>query len=377
MFPPLMSTFLHTLPLLLMTALGSSWKNAPHTRKYFYAGGHYADDGTGNHIFKDQVYVEQLTPLNGPTKPYPVVFIHGQAQSGTNWLNKPDGNLGWASYFISHGYECFIIDQAFRARSAWFPGNGSMATYSAEMIQQRFTVPKKYGLWPQAALHTQWPGKGLMGDEIFDAYYASNIQFLKDEAYEQLAVQAAGAALLDRIGCPTILLAHSQGGMMPWLIADVRPQLVRAIVALEPKGPPFQEAVFSNMSTRKYGLTDIPLTYDPQVVDPVIDLVKTVILSNSPNASTCILQADSPPPRQLISLKEIPVLVLTAEASYHSMYDWCFVKYLQQAGVKTDHLDLGKIGIHGNGHLVFMEKNSDQVAAEVRRWIEAHRKLTR
>jgi len=66
-----------------MTALGSSWKNAPHTRKYFYAGGHYADDGTGNHIFKDQVYVEQLTPLNGPTKPHPIVFIHGQAQSGT------------------------------------------------------------------------------------------------------------------------------------------------------------------------------------------------------------------------------------------------------------------------------------------------------
>jgi hypothetical protein len=32
---------------------------------------------------------------------------------------------------------------------------------------------------------------------------------------------------------------------------------------IEPTGPPFQDAVFSNSSTRAYGLTDIPLTYSP------------------------------------------------------------------------------------------------------------------
>lgn len=159
---------------------------------------------------------------------------------------------------------------------------------------------------------------------------------------------------------------------MPWLIADVRPQLVRCIVALEPKGPPFQEAVFSNLSARAYGLTDAPLTYDPPVSDPMIDLVKVIIPSPSPEASACILQAEDPPPRQLIRLRQIPVLVLTAEASYHAVYDWCTVEYLRQAGVKTDHLELGKVGIHGNGHLMFLEKNSDQVAGEVRRWMEAN-----
>ncbi|OCK81654.1 alpha/beta-hydrolase [Lepidopterella palustris CBS 459.81] len=354
-------------------------QETPCTRKYFYTGGHYADDGTGNHIFKDQMYVEQLTPLHtGPRKPYPIVFIHGQAQTGTNWLNKPDGNPGWASYFLLMGYECFIVDQTHRARSAWCPTNSAMtthcgmATYSAEVIQQRFTAPQRYDLWPQASLHTQWPGEGVMGDKVFDAYYSSNVQFLKDETYTQLAVQDAGAALLDRIGRPVILIAHSQGAMMPWLIADVRPQLVRCIVALEPKGPPFQEAVFSNLSARAYGLTDAPLTYDPPVSDPMIDLVKVIIPSPSPEASACILQAEDPPPRQLIRLRQIPVLVLTAEASYHAVYDWCTVEYLRQAGVKTDHLELGKVGIHGNGHLMFLEKNSDQVAGEVRRWMEAN-----
>jgi hypothetical protein len=52
------------------------------------------------------------------------------------------------------------------------------------------------------------------------------------------------------------------------------------------------------------------------------------------------------------------------------MYDWCTVSYLQQAGVSVKHLELGNRGILGNGHMMFMEKNSDAVAAELQRWME-------
>jgi hypothetical protein len=55
----------------------------PHIRKYLYAGGHYDSDGAGAHIFRDQMYVEHLIPLDRKVKPYPIVFIHGQAQTGT------------------------------------------------------------------------------------------------------------------------------------------------------------------------------------------------------------------------------------------------------------------------------------------------------
>lgn len=54
-----------------------------YIREYFYVGGHYAENGSGRHIFKDQMYVEQLTPVNGSRKPYPIVFIHGGGQTGT------------------------------------------------------------------------------------------------------------------------------------------------------------------------------------------------------------------------------------------------------------------------------------------------------
>jgi pimeloyl-ACP methyl ester carboxylesterase len=75
-------------------------------------------------------------------------------------------------------------------------------------------------------------------------------------------MQAAGAALLDRIG-PAILITHSQGGLFGWLIADARPGLVKAIVALEPTGPPYKDAIFQNGVDRLSGLASLPLTYDP------------------------------------------------------------------------------------------------------------------
>jgi pimeloyl-ACP methyl ester carboxylesterase len=244
-----------------------------------------------------------------------------------------------------------------------------LSTYSAEILQQRFTAAKRYNLWPQASLHTQWNGTGVMGDTVFDSYYSSTVEFLSSATYQQSTVQAAGAALLDTIGSPVILLSHSQGGLMPWLIADVRPNLVHSIVSIEPTGPPFQEAIFSNTSSRAYGLTDIPMTYSPAVTNPN-ELVKHVIPSNSSMYSDCVIQADSPAPRKLVNLAKVPVLVVTTESSYHAPYDWCTVRFLQQAGVSAEHLKLADIGIHGNGHLVFMEKNSLHVAAVLQKWME-------
>lgn len=291
-----------------------------------------------------------------------------------NFLNKPDGGRGWASYFIERGFELYIVDQTFRGRSPWKPAAGAVepSTYSAQIIQQRFTAPQDYDLWPQAVLHTQWPGNGTMGDPIFDTYYSSNVQFINNATYQQATVQAAGAKLLDRIGKPVIVVGHSQGGLMPPLIADARPNLTHALILLEPTGPPFQEAIFSNTSARAWGLTDIPLTYSPAVTNPATQLVKQTHPAPNSSYTSCILQADSPPPRQLVNLAPKPILFLTSEASYHVPYDYCTVEYYRQAGCnKTEHLQLPDVGVHGNGHLVFMEKNSDVIAGLLLQWIES------
>ncbi|KAG6014706.1 hypothetical protein E4U41_004781, partial [Claviceps citrina] len=165
-------------------------------RSYFYVGGAYADDGRRGHVFRDQMYVEQLEPAHGVKQTTPIVMIHGSGQTGT----------------------VYLVDQTVRGRSPWQPGRyaTSSSTTSAETVEQRFTAVKRHMLWPQAALHSQWPGSGTMGDQVFDRFYSSNVQFTSNATYQQSTVQAAGAALLDRIGRPVVLMGHSQGGHLPY-----------------------------------------------------------------------------------------------------------------------------------------------------------------
>ena len=78
------------------------------------------------------------------------------------------------------------------------------------------------------------------------------------------------------------------------------------------------------------------------------------------------------PARQLVNLKNVPVMVMSAEASYHMTYDHCTVKYLNQAGVKTEFVPLGEKGIHGNGHMVMIEKNNLDIARLIDEWLQKH-----
>src|SRR5205823_1974272 len=124
--------------------------------------------------------------------------------------------------------------------------------------------------WPQAKKHNQWPGegpnKGRMGDPVFDAFYASQVESLASAIELQRLIKAAGTALLDKIG-PAVIITHSQAGPYAWLLADSRPKAVKGIVAIESLGQPFRSGVVKEDTTRKYGLlcaiTDIPLTYSP------------------------------------------------------------------------------------------------------------------
>ena len=68
-------------------------------RGYFYVGGHYAGE-PGKKIMQGQIYVEVLAPKE-QRRPYPLVLIHGAAQTATNWMGTPDGREGWRS--ISSG----------------------------------------------------------------------------------------------------------------------------------------------------------------------------------------------------------------------------------------------------------------------------------
>jgi pimeloyl-ACP methyl ester carboxylesterase len=334
-------------------------------RGYFYIGGSYVGD-PGKRLMHGQIYVEVLTPRH-PRQRYPLVLIHGAAQTATNWMGTPDGRPGWADYFVGQGYTVYMIDQPARGRSPWLPEiDGKLATFSAEAIQSRFTAPQDFNLWPQAKLHTQWPGSGRIGDPVFDAFYATQVPYVASAVETEQRNQQAVVALLDRIG-PAIVLTHSQSGPFGWLIADARPKLVKAVVAVEPGGPPFQNEILNNNKARAWGVTDIKIAYDPPVNDPSELKTEQQAEPDGPNLVRCIQQ--QAPARRLVNLANIPVIVITTEASYHAAYDHCTAKYLAQAGVKVTDLQLGEHGIHGNAHMVMLEKNNLQVAGVITTWL--------
>lgn len=287
-----------------------------------------------------------------------------------NFLNTPDNRPGWASYLLSHSYTVFLLDTCSRGRSPHHPSHGSQITYPSEFISQRFTAIRSFSLWPQAALHTQWPGTGLIHDPVYDAYYSSTVPSLANMGLEQELMRAAGASLLDRIG-PAILLTHSQGGTHGWLWADVRPQLVKAIVAVEPTGPPFSSMVVKERPMKSYGITDIPLTFEPPANSPADDGNAPLDTETHPasdgDSPPCVLQAE--PARRLVNLSRIPVLLETGEASAHAGYDDYTVRFLRQAGVYVEHLKLADVGIRGNGHMQFLEKNNLEIIEVLERWI--------
>jgi pimeloyl-ACP methyl ester carboxylesterase len=337
-------------------------------RGYFYVGGKYVGE-PGKEIMQGQIYVEVLAPKD-VRRPYPLVLIHGAAQTATNWMGTPDGRKGWAEYFVEQGYVVYMIDQPMRGRSAWHPADGATRMFTAEQEAFQFTAIETKGTWPQAKKHTQWPGeganKGQKGDPMFDAFYATQVETVIAVEETQRRNQDAGAALLDKIG-PAIVLTHSQSGTYGWLIADARPQLVKAVVAIEPAGPPFEATIIGTGKARAWGPTDIAITYDPPVTDPSEIAVEREG-AEAPDLFACWMQKT--PARQLVNLKNIPVMIMAAEASYHQVYDHCTAKYLNQAGVKAEYIPLQDKGIHGNGHMVMIEKNNLEIARLLDEWMQ-------
>jgi pimeloyl-ACP methyl ester carboxylesterase len=347
-------------------------QRALSTHEFFYVGGKYIGP-PGKEVMAGQMYVEVLRPQH-VTQKYPIVLVHSSA-SATLWMGTPDGRPGWADYFLNQGYVVYLPDQPARGRSAWHGSVNSPLKVSIpeSRNEQQDTAPELFGKWPSAKKHTQWPGngpgKGRKGDPIYDAFYKTMLESVSDPVEAPKLFEADAEALLDRIGS-AIILVHSQTGPFGWAIGDGRPKLVKGIVAIEPTGPPFHNAVVNGGNeefVRPWGLTNIPLHYSPPVNDPSELHPRREEKADGPGLANCWTQGD--PPRQLVNLKGIPILIVTTEASYHSVYDHCTSKYLTKAGVLNTHIQLADVGIHGNAHYVMVEKNNLEVAAFLHKWI--------
>jgi pimeloyl-ACP methyl ester carboxylesterase len=358
---------------VLSTAAQAQEPLAIAKQGYLFAGGKYTTVN-GRQVMSGQAYVEFQIPRRR-TQAYPIVIIPGAAQTATNFTGTPDGREGWAQYFLRRGYAVYIVEQPGRGRSGYQAEvDGPQAAPNVKNVQDRFTAPERANLWPQAKLHTQWPGTGVAGDPLFDQFFASQVPFVqKPEVIQKLNVDAA-VALLDKIG-PAIVMTHSQSGAYGWPIVEARPQLVKALIQAEPSAPPVHDLELigapdyfrDGAVTRPWGLGAIPLKYSPAASEPSQLSFVQQEKADGPGLAKCWLQAS--PARQLPDLQKTPILIVTGEASFHAPYEHCVVKFLEQAGVHPTWINLGEVGIHGNGHMMMLEKNSLQIADVIVKWL--------
>ena len=155
--------------------------------------------------------------------------------------------------------------------------------------------------------------------------------------------------LLDRVG-PAFVVSNSLGGPGGFLVEDARPELVVGLVQLEPIGPAF-DTMFGP-DTLQWGVAAVPMKFDPPATSPG-DLSLDHHQPPAPGAPATVLQNE--PARKLSNLAQVPIAVVSGEASVFRFTDGPLVEFLQQAGCDAVHIEL----------------NNADVLAVVTNWLDA------
>lgn len=328
---------------MAMSNLYAPWAGAPVRtvrRGHFWIPGERVPHG-GRTWQRGPMFVEWEAPEK-ITRPWPIVLMHGGGFQGTEWFDTPDGRPGWAQRLVEAGYAVLVVDRPGHGRSPFHTETlGPMGPpFSYEGGRQIYFPGSD-------ARHTQWPF--APDDEAaMDEFIAGYGPLPADLELSETLDADRVAALLDRIG-PAILLTHSASGPDGWLVADRRPHRVKAIVAVEPMGPPFAD--IPNIGPLRWGPTAAPLTFDPPVPDPEA------------------LRQAAPGTLRLPAFAGLPILLVTAEASAFAAASPPTADFLNAAGASAELLHLPDQGVHGNGHGLIYEKNSDEALAPVLDWL--------
>ena len=264
----------------------------------------------------EQMYAQYFLVQNRRGK-LPLLMWHGGGLSGVTYETKPDGAPGWLNYFLRQGWDIYISDAMERGRSGWSDRfKGDPVSLPMHDLWERFRIGPP-GSWnDEKAMRATYPGVQFP----IDAYE----QFMKQGVPRWVTTDdqtvAAYVALVDKVG-PCALLVHSQAGPFGFRVAEARPDLVRALVAVEPSGAGSKDAV--------------------------------------------------------APLKNVPLLVIYGDnAKDHPRWGQIrrnvitYADAIRDEGGSVDLVDLPDVGIKGNTHMIMMDENSDQIAGLIQNWFE-------
>ncbi|MBV8538383.1 MAG: hypothetical protein JO128_22485, partial [Alphaproteobacteria bacterium] len=187
------------------------------------------------HVVINNVYATYQYPAE-QRYAYPILFNPGGGHSARVYDTTPDGREGWLTLFLREGFATYGVDRANTGRAAAdicainavklgrAPPSSlpAMNRYAAESAWVTFRWGPKYGVpYPDA----KFPVAAA------DNYYPQLLSTYRDP--DELARSVAAlVALLDKIG-PATLETWSSSGLMGYLVAIERPNLVKGILAVE------------------------------------------------------------------------------------------------------------------------------------------------
>jgi pimeloyl-ACP methyl ester carboxylesterase len=265
----------------------------------------------------EQMYV-QYVKLAQPKAKVPLLLWHGGGLTGVTWETKPDGKPGWQQFFLNAGYDVYVSDAVERGRASW-------ARYP-EIFKSEPMFRTKKEAWELFRIGPSY--------EVGGARVTFDGQQFPVEAFDQFAkqgvprwvtndavTQKAYDEFVQKV-CPCIVMVHSQGGSFGFNAALTAPDKIKALIAVEPSGAP-----------------------DPATLD----------MGKLKGVPHLIVWGDF---RDKVAIwQRLPV----APTKYRDA--------LVAAGGKADVFELPAMGIKGNGHMMMMDRNSDDVAKLIHDWI--------
>lgn len=291
----------------------------------------------GQSYHGDHAYVFYQVPENA--RSHALVMLHGFGQSSRTWETTPDGREGFQNIFLRRGFPVYLVDQPRRGKA----GRGmEQAVVNPTPDEQMWYDIFRIGQWPEFFEGSQFPQDAASIEQFF-RQMTPNIGPGNDEL-----VADAIDALFDRIG-PGVLITHSAGGGPGWMAGIENPN-VKAIVSYEPGNYPFPE---NEMPEAMSGLTGT-IAGMPVPMDDFLKLTKIPIVmyfgDYIPEEVTDVVGYENWRTRLGMARK--------------------FVEAINRHGGDATVVELPKIGIYGNSHFMFAEKNNVQIADLLSQWLK-------
>jgi len=271
----------------------------------------------------DQVYVHYQIPAVPAGKP--ITLIHGCCLTGKTWETTPDGRMGWDEYFLRKGYPVYVIDQAWRGRSAANITAINAVKMGKEAPDKLLTVfaaghEGAWAIFRFGAKHPEvFPGMQFPLEAQGEFWKQMVPDFLQALPTPNPTVPALSELAKKLNG--TILMSHSQSGIFPFQTAALDTAGIAGIVSIEPGACP-------------------SATGD---LKPYAGLPILVLFGDYVDLST----------------RWAPRLKACRE----------FVQAANLAGGKAELVVLPDLGIKGNSHMLMHDRNSLEVAAWLDSWI--------